>query len=245
MRFRVPCAKVNLSSISKGSRGYVVPAQCKASSQFVVPPVTRGGMSVSTTAHVLVEGVGGAEKGNCSAAGMAIAIARPDSTSTSTSTSPGQSGAAATKTVALASSNQCWNSSASAGSAAARAVAAAQNALFGDDHHNANTAAGTGAPRRARARHLAWWASFWDESYVGIAGPDATRVEGLYYNNMYRYASACRHGIHDLTAAFDPGGMSMQWGVNFLDMNDLFALHASNHLGAYSLPVGSLPLRTA
>ena len=215
----VPCPTINVSALPEQGRGYVVPAQCKAAIQVAVAPVTRGGTTVSTKAHVLNDGVGGAHHGNCSAGGMAIAVAHSRS-STSSRSSSGQSSTTSTETVALASSNQCWNSSADAGSAVARAVAAAQKALVG--------------PSRARARHLSWWSTFWNESYVGISGPDATRVESLYYNNMYRYASACRHGIHDLTGAFGPGGMSMQWGVNFLDMNvevNLFALHASNHLG--------------
>ena len=123
--------------------------------------------------------------------------------------------------VILATSNQCWNTTAPHGTGVLRAVARATDAL-------GSTAAAQ------RVAHVAWWSHFWAESFVGISGEAATRVEAMYYVNMYRYASACRYGVHDLTAAFGPGGMTMQWGGMVWDMNievNLFALHSANHIG--------------
>ena len=120
----------------------------------------------------------------------------------------------------LTSANSCHGQAASASAAQRASDAAAKAAAVG------------GAAALVSA-HRAWWADFWLESLITLGGgPMATRVEGVYFANMYRYSSAARVGMHDLTAAFGPGGMSMQWGSFVWDMNvqvNLFAVHASNH----------------
>lgn len=111
-----------------------------------------------------------------------------------------------TSSVYLVSSNQCWNITAPNNSAATRAGARAIHAA-------------DGGSASWRSSHEGWWRDFWSESFIAISGEAATRVEAMYYVNMFRYASACRYGVHDLTAAFGPGGMTMQWGAMVWDMN--------------------------
>jgi hypothetical protein len=144
-----------------------------------------------------VGGVQPAGGHGCHPGNLAIALARGTGVSSSDSGSSSGSGAA----VYLVSSNQCWNTTAPNGSAVERAVARVTDAA------TAASASGGGISTRRRA-HEDWWREFWAESFVAISGEAATRIEAMYYVNMYRYASACRYGVHDLTAAFGPGGIA-------------------------------------
>jgi hypothetical protein len=167
----------------------------------------------------------------CHPGNLAVALARSTSVSSSSSFT-NRSGERSS--IYLVSSNQCWNTSAPSGSAVRRAVARATAAATAATAAAAAAAAAGGVATTVRAAHERWWREFWADSFVAISGEAATRVEAMYYVNMYRYASACRYGVHDLTAAFGPGGMTMQWGGMVWDMNvqvNLFALHNSNHIG--------------
>lgn len=87
------------------------------------------------------------------------------------------------------------NTTAATSNATSAAVVAAAAAV------NSGISLGVAA---LHARHAAWWADYWPESFVSLP---TTRIEGYYYTEMYRFASSDRVGLHGLMGDFGPSGM--------------------------------------
>ena len=67
------------------------------------------------------------------------------------------------------------------------------------------------------AEHKQWWAEYWPESFISL--PD-TKLEAMYYVQMYRFASSDRVTLHGLMGAFGPTLEFNLWGDDTWDMNE-------------------------
>ena len=98
-------------------------------------------------------------------------------------------------------------------------------------------AAAAAAGRTAElARHRAWWAAYWEQAFVTLP---STRVEALYYVEMYRFAASDRVTLHGLMGAFGPDGIFNLWGDYVWDMNEqvMYWLAAASNRPQISEPM--------
>eukprot|EP00041_Stephanoeca_diplocostata_P027165 m.745089 g.745089 ORF g.745089 m.745089 type:complete len:1294 (+) comp23125_c1_seq4:39-3920(+) len=65
--------------------------------------------------------------------------------------------------------------------------------------------------------HEAWWAAYWPQSFVSLP---VTRVESLYFAQMFRFPSSDRVTLHGLMGAFGPTDMFNLWPDDVWDMNE-------------------------
>jgi hypothetical protein len=86
------------------------------------------------------------------------------------------------------------------------------------------------------ARHAAWWAAYWEQAFVTLP---STRVEALYYVEMYRFAASDRVTLHGLMGAFGPDGIFNLWPDYVWDMNEqvMYWLAAASNRPQISEPM--------
>ena len=74
----------------------------------------------------------------------------------------------------------------------------------------------TTTPSALLADTTAWWARYWPQSFVTLP---TTRVEGMYYAQMFRFPASDRSTLMGLDGAFGPSGMPNYWPDYVWDMN--------------------------
>ena len=79
---------------------------------------------------------------------------------------------------------------------------------------DAATAASTEDLAEATA---SWWLRYWTQSFVSLP---ITRVEAMYYTQMFRFPASDRVVLHGLMGAFGPTGNFNLWSDDVWDMNE-------------------------